>query len=527
MYLLEAESRYACVYRLRRRLRQCGLVSDALVRATLEFLAGEFRIAKAAVHVLAERGEILREVYRLDHDGQIQRGEREEPLWDGSAAHEVLFGAKGIEILPIPESEGAWQTMMIRIGPSGVSDSPAAAEETQDTLSQPPYGILEMTAGQETDLEILAGCAEELGEWLELSSLQERLSQQSSHIESFSELSWLFVTSLRLEDRLRLILEGIQKLFEFDRLRLYLLDPSGTQLKGEIEALINRQVRSLDQERYPLAAGESRSLCEVLWKTLRQDPWSRILEQSLASHEKILYLPLKIQTKEIGVLVVDNLLSQEPIAKETRALLQSFAGQIALAVDNARLFSEVERLSLYDTLSRLPNRRYFEQRFEEELYRAFRHKTSFALCLMDLDFFKEINDTYGHQMGDRVIQAAGGAINSVIRQSDFAARWGGDEIVILLGDTHEQDAIIVIERIMTALRELRLTYPADPPKEVRITASMGVAFYPNDGQNLESLMANADRALYHIKFRGRNGFSLVSQLGEPPTAEPDTPATPS
>ena len=464
-----------------------------------------------------------------------------EPLWKESPAHDLLFKHGGIQILPGPQTGQPSQTILLRIGAEMIFDSAgSAADGAQLGLrisargsaavapkKIAPWGALEITAGLEVDLEMLCGCAEEMGEWLELSALQERLRKQSAQIESFGELSWLFVTSLRLEDRLRLILEGIQKLFGFDRIRLYLVDPSGTLLKGELEADITRQVRSLDHERYPLTAGDLHTLCEALWRSLRQDPWSRILERSLASHEKVLYLPLKIQDKEIGVLVVDKLLSQEPIDREARSMLQSFAGQIAMAVDNARLFSEVERLSLYDTLSRLPNRRYFTARFHEELYRAFRHKSSFAVCLMDLDFFKEINDTYGHQMGDRVIAGVGAAVNSVIRQSDFAARWGGDEIAVLLGDTQEQDAMIVVERIMVAIRELKLIHPADPPKEVRVTASMGIAFYPNDGQDLENLMINADRALYHIKFRGRDGFSLASQAQGYTPAEPETPATPS
>ncbi|MEK6544731.1 MAG: diguanylate cyclase, partial [Elusimicrobiota bacterium] len=297
-----------------------------------------------------------------------------------------------------------------------------------------------------------------------------------------------------------------------DRIKLYLADLNSDQLKGELAVDITRKVNPIHNEHYPVERATTRSMVETLWRNLRLDPWSRILEHSLVNHDKVLYLPLKIQAKEIGVLVIDNILSQTSIPAPIRNQLQSFAGQLALAVDNARLFSEVERLSLYDTLSLLPNRRYFKQRFQEELYRSQRSKAPFALCILDIDFFKEINDTYGHQIGDRAIACIGAAVNQVIRQSDFAARWGGDEVVILLGLTAAGEVSMVADRILKAIRDISIEYPADPPKNIKITASMGIAVYPEDGSDLESLMATADKALYHTKFTGRNGYTLASQV---------------
>ena len=120
--------------------------------------------------------------------------------------------------------------------------------------------------------------------------------------------------------------------------------------------------------------------------------------------DKELILPLVIQGQPTGLVIADNHLSGRTIGEEVGGLLKSFAGQIALAVDNSRLFKEVQRLSLHDSLTHLPLRRYFDQRFQEEIYRADRHHSPLTLMLLDIDYFKVVNDTYGHQTGDRVLK---------------------------------------------------------------------------------------------------------------------------
>ncbi|MBI4370640.1 MAG: sensor domain-containing diguanylate cyclase [Elusimicrobia bacterium] len=508
---------------LRARLRECRLDTAMLLKTTLQFLQTELKAVEAGIFLLDERRETLKELWRVRGHGAIEPGGRDDLLWEGGIMLDLLRGAAEWESVESPQSQEA-RIFLVRIPDvrSGNRTAPDSSQQNVRFQGAPllrGIGVIEILADARTDIRQLTDAAAELSEWLGFSRLEEQIERQSRQIESFSKLSWLFVTSLRLEDRLRMILEGLQRLFSFDRIRLYLIDKTGTRLVGELEANLRRVIRRIDAENYPVTSEDRRDLVEVLLQSLRQNPWSRLLENPLDEHEKVMYLPLKVQNKEFGVLVVDNLISQVSISEQARQLLESVAGQIALAVDNARLFSEVEQLSLYDALSKLPNRRYFEQRFQEELYRAYRHRQPFAACLMDLDFFKEINDTFGHQMGDQAIHGIGQAILSVIRQSDFAARWGGDEIALILGDTTAQDVAQAAQRIMQAVRGVRLFYPANPPKEIGVTASMGIALYPQDGADMESLMASADRALYEMKYRGRNGFCLSSQAPPDKAAE--------
>lgn len=511
-------SKYEWAYRLRRELRSAGLDLNKIFKISLEFLAREMPVTSASIFLADSNRDVWKEFVRLERDGSIAEGYRQEPMREGSAFQALLSGARDVLVTSYDDGEPL-RHVFVRLDLPGESVANAAGpwifSGSKNHAHHFAKSIGEFVVSSNADMDLLLLWCQEMGQWISLGLMDQKLDRQTEQIKAFGDLSWLFVTSLRLEDRLKLIIGGIQKLFGFDRLRLYLVDPEGNVLNGELETNIRREIVRLNHERYPLNTGEPRGLVEVLWSSLRLNSWSRILEYSLAHHDKMLYLPLKIQSKEIGVLVVDNLISQEPIPDEVRNLLQSFAGQLSMAVDNARLFSEVEKLSLYDALSHLPNRRYFDQRLQEELYRASRSNMPFSVCLIDLDFFKEINDTYGHQMGDQAIATLGSAVKNMLRQSDFAARWGGDEMAILLGNTGQQDALIVVERILNAIRSLRLVYPSDPPKTIPLTASMGISVYPQDGKDIPALIGAADRALYEVKFRGRDSFLFSSQIPEP------------
>jgi len=204
---------------------------------------------------------------------------------------------------------------------------------------------------------------------------------------------------------------------------------------------------------------------------------------------------------------VDNLISQETVAGEDIGLLRSFAGQIALAVDNARLFEEVQALSLYDSLTGLPVRRYFNQRFQEELYRVERSTEPLSIAMIDVDFFKSINDSYGHQIGDQALKKIGVVINKRLRKIDFPARFGGDEILILLPQSKAEDAAKIMERLLGDIRDIRIPVSFARAGEVRLTASIGIAAYPEDARSADDLIARADEALYWVKSKGRDGIA--------------------
>lgn len=340
--------------------------------------------------------------------------------------------------------------------------------------------------------------AEELAQNLHQALTDEQSGERLARLKAMNEVSAVFAGSMRVEDGLRVILQGVARLFGFDRVRLYLVDRQTRVLRGELSVDVRGRVLTLREEEVPLAS-EHR-----LVRALNGDGGDALMEQH---EDRILGLPLVVQGQKTGLLIADNLLSQQPIGAVDAALLGSFAGQIALAVDNARLFEEVQALSLHDSLTGLPVRRFFDQRLQEELYRAERFGHGLSLAIMDVDHFKPVNDTYGHQIGDAVLQAVGGVILRNLRKLDFPARYGGDEILVLLPQTKEEDAMAIMSRLLEQIRRLRIPVEFSKTGSLAVTASIGIACYPDDGRTPEELLRRADEALYWVKSKGRDGLT--------------------
>ena len=186
---------------------------------------------------------------------------------------------------------------------------------------------------------------------------------------------------------------------------------------------------------------------------------------------------------------------------EARDLARWLAAQGAIALENARLHAVVREQAVTDPLTELANRRRFMSALGTELQRAARFGQSVALVLADLDNFKSVNDTFGHQTGDRVLTAFADVLRERVRDIDLAARLGGEEFAILLPETDVAGGERLAERLRDAVERLRL--PEEDGAPVTITASFGVAAYP-ESANAADLLAAADAALYAAKLRGKN-----------------------
>jgi diguanylate cyclase (GGDEF)-like protein len=175
----------------------------------------------------------------------------------------------------------------------------------------------------------------------------------------------------------------------------------------------------------------------------------------------------------------------------------------------------LEELSITDSLTRLKNRRFFDERLSEEFRRAQRYSDPLSLIMVDLDHFKEINDQFGHPMGDTVLREAGDVIRASTREPDICARYGGEEFAVILPKTHLTGALAVAERIWKELGSKVYRLPGtgkDGPVERRVTASLGVAAYPYvDITNAELLLKYSDAALYQAKDSGRNTICLYQR----------------
>jgi diguanylate cyclase (GGDEF)-like protein len=173
----------------------------------------------------------------------------------------------------------------------------------------------------------------------------------------------------------------------------------------------------------------------------------------------------------------------------------------------ARKREELLALSRTDPLTSLYNRRYFEERLQEEFARARRYRAPLSLAMLDVDFFKRINDTYGHPFGDEVLRAVAQVTRARLREVDLLARYGGEELIALLPETSPVDALRACERVREAIEALQLDYsgPDGGKQVVRCTASLGLASLPSPSlQTPEDLLRAADECLYAAKGAGRN-----------------------
>ncbi|MCL2389174.1 MAG: GGDEF domain-containing protein [Elusimicrobia bacterium] len=178
-----------------------------------------------------------------------------------------------------------------------------------------------------------------------------------------------------------------------------------------------------------------------------------------------------------------------------------FAPHVALGVKRINLFTEVRKRSRNDGLTGLYLRRYFMERFQSEIQREKRYSGGFCIFMMDIDFFKKINDTYGHLTGDKVLCAVAKTIFNCVRPGDLVGRYGGEEFIALLPMIDPEQAYEIAQTIRSLVRQKGFE---QNDNKFSISISIGISRYPEDGTTVEELTSAADKALYHAKQNGRN-----------------------
>jgi diguanylate cyclase (GGDEF)-like protein len=219
--------------------------------------------------------------------------------------------------------------------------------------------------------------------------------------------------------------------------------------------------------------------------------------------------PVEIGDHTIGVINFADHANGQPFGRKSLELYQAIAPQLAVAVDRARLkekAGEFEQLSVTDALTGLLNRRYIEQRLNEEVKRSNRHGLAMSFMMLDVDNFKSYNDTFGHPAGDEALKLVGTVIRDTLRAADVAARFGGEEFAILLPQTMPEEAATIAERIRQNVANTEF-----PNRQV--TLSIGVASCSADLCSSANIVSAADKALYRAKDGGRNRVTTFEEMG--------------
>lgn len=206
-------------------------------------------------------------------------------------------------------------------------------------------------------------------------------------------------------------------------------------------------------------------------------------------------IPLLSENKFVGILTIEGL----PRTDFDRLLI--VAAQFALEIKKVLLYETVETLAITDSLTSLFTRRYFFERFNEELNRSKRHNFKFSFLMIDIDDFKKCNDTYGHMVGDVILRETAKVIKESVREIDLVARYGGEEFSIILPETDRKGSILVAERIRRKIED-NIFKAYD--EKLKVTVSIGLSVYPEDSENSEDIVEKADKALYAAKSSGKN-----------------------
>ena len=214
----------------------------------------------------------------------------------------------------------------------------------------------------------------------------------------------------------------------------------------------------------------------------------------------LLAIPLLFKGRSLGVLITISPADASPFDTDDHELFEAFTEQAAVALANAHLFQTLLENATQDPLTGLPNRREFDRLFARELERSSRYGEIFSLAILDLDYFKRLNDTRGHAAGDALLRQAAETIQEACRASDVPGRIGGDEFALLLPETNQFEAAALCERLRLEIETL-----AD------VSLSWGVAEYPTHGVTASTLTRAADAAMYASKPRLVGGERSLTQ----------------
>lgn len=226
--------------------------------------------------------------------------------------------------------------------------------------------------------------------------------------------------------------------------------------------------------------------------------------------KELIIMPLKAKDIVNGLIVADNIYTQKSISDEDLNMFTMLANQAGFAIDNSQLYEMVRHKSHTDSLTNLWNHGFFQSQCSTEIDKANKNKTTLSLLILDIDNFKNLNDSHGHQNGDIVLKEIAQIIRDSSRNIDFACRYGGEEFSVILTQSNQEQAWAVAERIRKRIEEF--AFPQfNLYKEIKVTISIGLATH-KEGAKKEDLIAQADKAMYHAKFNGKNQICIFDNI---------------
>lgn len=334
----------------------------------------------------------------------------------------------------------------------------------------------------------------------------EELMMRNLELTLLHEIADVTSREMDLHKMLCLVLEKIVDLpiFEIDvEGGIFVVEDKGLKLESQVGL-----PQQFAQEHTGKRPGQC--LCASAMKTGRivipatdsQEASKHHFDMRATAGREQMAVPFKIANRVVGVLF---LYSPAGLKIDDRrvGLFESIGSLVGAAIENARLFAKTRELALHDPLTGLANRNLMQEVLDNNLARARRTGKRFCVAMLDLDRFKEVNDSYGHKVGDKLLVEIAGIIQNETRAMDLAVRYGGEEFLLILAETGLQGGLEVGERIRREIEAMDTYCIAGRPACI-ITTSIGVASYDAEVTGSEDMLARADQALYLAKRKGGN-----------------------
>jgi diguanylate cyclase (GGDEF)-like protein len=385
------------------------------------------------------------------------------------------------------------------------SGSPSDRESLVRLLDILTASLEKLSPDDDDSLEVLTRAL------IDNRSLLALLKQQSDELDALKKLSINLTSSLDLPDVLDAVVTEAVRLIENTRdVNIFLyknhklsfgaaLDADGTRNRPWAKPRMNGLT-------YTVARGG-----EII---IVEDMKSHPLFHNVPAYwsGSIIGIPLKVGDTVVGVMNLSRSTIGGFSSSELR-LLSLLSDQAAVAISNASLHQMISRQAYSDTLTGLPNRRALDERLEDEVASARRNNYSFAVIMMDLDGFKAVNDTYGHAVGDEVLRLVFGQMAQGVRTTDFLARYGGDELTLILSQSEMSSVQVVSEKIVEGMKRIKYRFPDG--RRLKLGISGGIALFPVHARSAPDLLRAADAALYRAKKYQRGTFQVSHGMTGP------------
>jgi len=332
------------------------------------------------------------------------------------------------------------------------------------------------------------------------------LEKSQAQIETIYEASRNLGEILNLEEVVDELLNIVQKILGYQFCSIFILNHSNTlSLLGEIKEgkkilfkepiikQLNGTLRKVTTSRKPVRVFDLANASDPKKESEEFKSW--------------LAVPMISRGKVIGVLDARSK-RRGAFLEQDEKIFSILAASAALAMENASLHQKTEEMTIVDELTGIYNYRYFIKKLSQEIKRAERYKQSLSLLMIDIDWFKRCNDTYGHLFGNQVLIELARRIKDSVRDVDMVNRYGGEEFAVILPQTNKKDAHMIGERIRTRVESTDFVNEQSGIR-VKLTVSSGVATYPEDGTTTEHLVEKVDQGLYLAKGKGKNMVCAV------------------